>query len=115
VKKPNNTGPAEVQSYINGFEGIARSRLLELRALILALVPGSTEFISYGMPSFKHGKATLHIAGYKKHIGMYPAPEPEEAKAWGLHGFVTGPGTLQFSHDKDLPLAGIRTWVEKRL
>lgn len=115
MKKENLTASPDVIAYIQGFEGSTRSRLEEIRHLILELVPGVQEYISYAMPSFRVGKTTLHMAGYKKHIGMYPAPEPADAEAWGLSSLVTGPGTLQFRHDRDLPLLGIKKWILARL
>ncbi len=70
-----------VEKYISQFEPDIRERLVLLRELFFATVPGTEESIRYNMPAYKVGKHHLYFAAYKKHIGFYPVyglPELEE-------------------------------------
>jgi uncharacterized protein YdhG (YjbR/CyaY superfamily) len=57
--------PSDVQEILEG-----------LRRTIRDVVPGVDEKISYAMPTFVlDGLPLLHVAAWKKHIGLYPLPE----------------------------------------
>ena len=57
--------PSDVQDILEG-----------LRRTIRDVVPGVDEKISYAMPTFVlDGLPLLHVAAWKKHIGLYPLPE----------------------------------------
>lgn len=50
-----------------------KKALRHLRTLILKLLPGATECISYGMPAFKvQGKAVAGFAAFKNHLTFFP-------------------------------------------
>lgn len=76
-----------------------------IRATIHAAVPGTTECISYQMPTFRlHDKPLLHVAAWKKHIGMYPVPDGDDDLLASLAPFAAEKGTLRFPLDTPLPL-----------
>ncbi|EUJ53495.1 hypothetical protein MCOL2_10865 [Listeria fleischmannii FSL S10-1203] len=62
-----------IDEYINQFSGITKERLIAIRALVKEIAPEATEKISYGIPTFYLNGNLVHFAGYKTHIGFYPA------------------------------------------
>lgn len=65
-----------VDEYIAALPEEARSVVERLRQTIRDVVPGVGEKISYGMPTFiLDGLPLVHVAAWKKHIGIYPLPE----------------------------------------
>ena len=70
--------PATVDEYVAGLPADAATIMEELRRTIRDVVPGVEEKISYSMPTFVlDGRPLVHVAAWKKHIGLYPLPELE--------------------------------------
>lgn len=92
----------EVDAYIAAAPAASRTMLKKLRTLAHATVPGLEESINYGIPTFKlHNKPVLHIAGWKKHVGVYP-PVPKKFAAQARA--YTGPkGNMQLPLGEPLP------------
>ncbi len=111
---------SEIDEYIGGFDGIANHYLNELRALINETVPDCEELMNYSIPAFalvKGGKREqqIMIAGYKKHVGLYPHPSTME-KFWDkLEGYKKAKGSVQFPLNKPLPKGLIQEMIEYRL
>jgi uncharacterized protein YdhG (YjbR/CyaY superfamily) len=71
-------GPATVDEYIEALPEEVRLIMERIRATIRDVVPGVGETISYSMPTFiLDGLPLVHVAAWKKHIGIYPLPELE--------------------------------------
>ncbi len=86
--------------------------LQQLRRTIKAVLPGATETITYGIPTYQlNGKNIVHFAGYEQHIGFYPGSRPIEAFRNELRRFKTSRGTVQFPLDRPLPLALVKKMV----
>lgn len=109
---------SSIDEFIDDFEGVTRERLITLRRVIRDALPTTAqEKISYNIPCFTldpQGKGYLvYFAGYAHHVSLYPVPQslPEDIKREVAH-YQKGKGTLQFSHDEELPLPFIRTIVE---
>ncbi len=86
-----------------------------LRETIRRAAPDATEAISYLMPTFKYrGRNLVHFAGYERHIGFYPGGIIDRWRD-ELSGFKTGRGSVQFPHDRPLPLALVRRIVRARI
>jgi len=67
-----------VEEYITSFPESTRIVLQEIRNYIQKQVPEASETMSYGMPTFiLNGSYLIYYAGYKNHIGIYPAPVNE--------------------------------------
>jgi uncharacterized protein YdhG (YjbR/CyaY superfamily) len=82
--------PPEVQAILEG-----------LRRTIRDVVPGVEEKISYAMPTFVlDGLPLVHVAAWKKHIGIYPLPELEGPLAAEVAPYRGAKDALQ------LPLRG---------
>ena len=108
--KPNN-----IDSYIAGFPADIGKRLEEMRAVIAQNAPGAGETISYQMPTFRLHGNLVHFAGYRNHIGFYPAPSGISAFAQELEGYVFAKGSVQFPHHRPLPLDLIARIVQFRV
>jgi uncharacterized protein YdhG (YjbR/CyaY superfamily) len=68
--------PGSVDEYIASFPVEARSGLERIRALIRQTAPQVVEEIRDGMPAMLlEGRDAVYIAGWKKHVGVYPVPK----------------------------------------
>jgi uncharacterized protein YdhG (YjbR/CyaY superfamily) len=101
------------EEYLANFSGETRKKLDTLRNLIKEMVPEAGEKISYGIPTFTlNDKYFIYIAGYEKHVSMYPIPTGDESFNTELAPYVTGKGTVRYALDKPLPLPLIRKIIK---
>lgn len=107
--------PGTVDKYISGFPPEIRQKLIKMRTLIKKVAPGAEEKISYRMPAYTLNGMLLYFAGHAKHIGLYPMTSAISAFKDELKGFKTSRGTIQFPHDKPLPLILIESIVRFRV
>ena len=106
---------ANVEEYLQQFEGVCRDRLSQVRQIILKEAPDAVEGISYGMPAYKtFGKPLVYVAGYAKHIGLYATPSGHKAFDSELASYKQGKGSVQFPHNQPLPEDLIRRIVAFR-
>ena len=106
---------ANVEEYLQQFEGVCRDRLSQVRQIILKEAPDAVESISYGMPAYKtFGKPLVYFAGYAKHIGLYATPSGYAAFEAELASYKQGKGSVQFPHNQPLPEDLIRRIVAFR-
>ncbi|MCX6319153.1 MAG: DUF1801 domain-containing protein [Bacteroidetes bacterium] len=101
-----------VDGYISAFPEDVRRALQEVRKVIRETVPEAVETIKYGMPAYVLKKNLVFFAGYKNHVGFYPAPVNEAAFEKALTGYITGRGSVQFPLSKPMPLPLIRRMVK---
>lgn len=95
---------ANVDEYIQDFEGEAQKRLTQTRKLVTEAAPEAVESISYGMPAYKiNGKPLVYFGGYKSHIGFYATPTGHKAFEKELSKYKQGKGSVQFPLDEPLP------------
>jgi len=104
-----------IDEYIALFPKEIKARLEAMRATIRKAAPDAEEAISYAMPTFKLNGNLVHFAGYKNHIGFYPAPQGIEAFKKELSKYPGAKGSVQFPHDEPLPLALINKIVKFRV
>ncbi|MBN9417316.1 hypothetical protein ABS71_19640 [bacterium SCN 62-11] len=103
----------DFDDYFKDFPSEVRQRLETMRATIGAVVPEATEAISYAIPTYRlKGKNLVHFAGYARHVGFYPGSRSLEAFATELADYKTSKGTVQFPHDRPLPLELLTRMVE---
>ena len=113
--KPPKPAPATIDDYIAGFPREVRRILEEVRATILTAVPHAAEGISYGMPTFTlNGHVVLHVAGYRGHIGVYPAPLDDPDLAAALAPYASGKATAKFPLDAAIPYPLIARMAKAR-
>lgn len=97
-----------VAEYFEAQPKETRQALLELKECIMNVAPNATELFNYNIPAYaltEGGKREqqIMIAGYKKHVGLYPHPTTMEKFDAELNGFKKGKGSVQFPLDKPLP------------
>ena len=97
-----------VAEYIDAQPEQTKKALLELKECILKVEPNATELLNYNIPAYalvKNGKREqqIMIAGYKKHVGLYPHPTTMEEFEPELTEYKRGKGSVQFPLDKPLP------------
>lgn len=103
-----------IDEYIDGFEGVVREKLLELAALVREVAPEASEKISYGTATWDLNGNMVHIAGFARHVSLFPGAVGVEAFEDELGGLTHSKGTIQFPLDRPLPLDLIRRIVEFR-
>jgi uncharacterized protein YdhG (YjbR/CyaY superfamily) len=100
---------ATVDEYIASFPPEVQRTLEEVRAAIRAVVPGTEERISYGIPTFAlNGRYVVYFSGWKRHVSVYPIPDADPELARAIKPFMAGKGTLKFALDKPIPIELIR-------
>ena len=109
----NKRVPVSIDEYIADFPEGTQRVLVELLGLVRAVIPGATETIAYGMPTFDLGeKHVLHFAGFAKHVALYPVPDWVEVFGDEAAPYKSGQGTLKFPVDQPLPSDFIRRIIE---
>jgi uncharacterized protein YdhG (YjbR/CyaY superfamily) len=104
-----------VDGYIAGFPVEIQKRLEQIRATIRKAAPGAEEVISYGMPAFRAKRILVYFAGYIEHIGFYPTSSGIINFKDELSGYKTAKGSVQFPHDRPIPLRLIAEIVKFRV
>lgn len=96
--------PKDIDEYIAGFPDDVQKVLQKIRTTIKKAEPNTVEAISYQIPTFKlNGKNLIHFAGFKNHVGVYPAPRGSDEFKDELAAYKGGKGTVQFPLDKAIP------------
>lgn len=91
-----------VDEYFDAQPENVRKVLLELKECILKAEPNATELLNYNIPAYAlvvNGKREqqIMIAGYKKHVGLYPHPTTMEKFDSELSEYKRAKGSVQFS------------------
>ena len=108
--------PENIDQYIFAFPDEVQQILQTVRSTIRQAAPEAQETISYAIPTFTLNKRNLvHFAGFKNHIGFYPAPTGSEAFKEELSAYKTGKGSVQFPLNKPMPLELITRIVKFRV
>ncbi|WP_210757989.1 iron chaperone [Croceimicrobium hydrocarbonivorans] len=110
----------QVADYLADQSEECRDKLLELRACILEAAPQAVEKINYNIPVFALEEGAkmdkqIMMAGYKKHVSLYPHPDTIEAFKDQLQEAIVKKGTLQFPLNKPLPKDLIIAMVKYRI
>lgn len=113
--KTNKTAPQNIDEYIAAFPKEVQSILQLVRTSIRKAAPDAEETINYQMPTFKLQGDLVHFAGYKNHIGFYPAPSGIEAFKKQLSVYKGAKGSVQFPLDQPMPLELITKIVKFRV
>lgn len=106
-----------VEEYLKDIPADKLAALEKLRKTIRSVVPKAEEYISYGMPTFKHfNKALVGYAAFKEHCSLFPYNSTlVKAYAEELKAYKTSKGTIQFAVDKPLPVSLIKKIVKERM
>ena len=97
--------------------GPGRSTLKKVRAVIRSVVPtGTTEVISYGIPTFKYKQGLVAFAAFRDHCSFFPLGSSAlDAFKEELKEFRVSKGTLHFPLDKPLPGSLVKKIVKARV
>jgi uncharacterized protein YdhG (YjbR/CyaY superfamily) len=104
-----------IDEYIADFPEDIQKQMQELRATIQKAAPQAEETINYAIPTFTLNGNLVHFAGFKNHIGFYPAPSGIEAFKKDLSVYEGAKGSVQFPLGKALPLALVSRIVKFRV
>lgn len=106
-----------VEEYLASLPEEQRTVLNALRATILAAIPGATEVMSYGVPTFKLGKrSVVSFGAAKNHCALYVmSPAVVDVHSAELAGWDTGKGTVRFRPDRPLPRELVVRIVQARI
>lgn len=106
----------EVEKYLAALPTEQRDALEKLRKTILSVAKGAEEKISYGMPTVYYKGNLVHYAAFKDHMSFFGASAfvTEELKD-KLAGYKTSKGTIQFTVEKPLPAALVKSIVRARM
>lgn len=107
--------PETIDEYIAAFPADVQKRLASLRKTIAKHAMGATEAISYHIPTYKLHGNLVHFAAYKRHIGFYPGAAALVKFAPELSSYATSKGTVQFPHDRPIPLKLVEEIVQYRV
>ena len=99
--------PQTVEEYILAQDEDLRGLLQNVRKVLIDSLPGTTEKISWSMPTYWKGCNIIHFAAQKKHIGLYPGPEAVVFFSEKLDqaGLKYSKGSIQIPYSGELPLA----------
>lgn len=101
--------------YFDSLNPEVRPLMDELRTLVRTRVPESVELLSYGVPAFKKGRIFFFYAAFKKHIGIYPPVEGDEALMNELTPYRGARGNLQLPLNQPMPWGLISRIIDAQL
>ena len=105
-----------VDEYVDSFDGLAKQRVIEMRALVRKKLPNAEERISYSMPAyFIDKKLIIYFSGFKNHIGMYPGRTNSAAYNALAKKYAYGKSTARFLHSEPLPVKVVEKFILTRL
>lgn len=107
---PTNKTP---EDYLKFVPKPALEHLNTLRRIVKETAPEAEESTGYGILSYRlGGSPKLYLAGYAKHVAIYPLPKPAPEE---LKPYIFGKGTARFALDKPLPLSLIKGTIAQLL
>lgn len=107
-----------VAAYLASQPKPAQAALKRVRGIVLRVMPGAEEAISYGIPAYRlDGRAVLYLAGWKEHYSLYPASRALElAFKDELAPYeLSHKGTIRFPLSKPVPVKLIERIVKFRV
>jgi len=107
--------PKNIKEYIACYPQPVRERLQEIYDLVKKSAPEAEEKISYGMPAFTLHGMLLYYAAHTNHIGLYPLTTAVDAFREDLLQYKTAKGSIQFPHNKPLPVKLISQIINFRV
>jgi uncharacterized protein YdhG (YjbR/CyaY superfamily) len=95
---------ATVDDYVAALPDDARPVMEEVRRVVHRVVPGVAEKISYQMPTFVlNGLPLVHVAAWKKHLGLYPLPPMDGELAAQVEPYRGARDAMQLRYDRPVP------------
>jgi uncharacterized protein YdhG (YjbR/CyaY superfamily) len=110
-KTPSKT----FDSYAGGFPPDVELALHQIRDIILDAVPDAEFSIKYTMPLFTRDDFYIYVAGWKKHIGLYPIHRAPPALEKLIAPYRSAKDTVRFFYSKPIPYDLVTKIVRARL
>jgi len=108
-----------IDEHLARFTGAQRTALRATVATIRAALPGATEVIAYGMPTFKvdgpTGTAVISLDGFRAHNSLFPYGRVPPALAAAFAGYVQTKGSVHFVLDRAFPAPLLRRLLRARI
>ncbi|MEO5744141.1 MAG: DUF1801 domain-containing protein [Terracoccus sp.] len=102
-----------IDDYLASFPPASRAALDGVRSTIREAVPEAREKIRYGMPTYLlGGRPLLYVAGWKKHVGIYPVPTGDSSFEAEVAPYRGAKETVRFPLAQPIPLDLVRHIVE---
>jgi uncharacterized protein YdhG (YjbR/CyaY superfamily) len=93
-----------VDEYVAALPEGVRPVMERIRTSIRSVVPHVEETISYRMPTFVlDGLPLVHVAAWKKHIGLYPLPPLDGDLAAEVAPYRAATDTMQLRYARPIP------------
>ena len=93
-----------VDDYVASLPEDVRPVLEEVRRVVRRVVPDVDETISYQMPTFVlDGLPLVHVAAWKKHLGLYPLPPMDDELAAQVEPYRGAKDAMQLRYDRPVP------------
>jgi uncharacterized protein YdhG (YjbR/CyaY superfamily) len=100
----------QVDEYLEKLAPDRRAALIELRSLVLDVVPGAVEGFQYRMPTYRYeGESLCAFASQKHYMSLYMDVELVERHRHELAGLDVGKSCIRFRKLDKLPLDTVRT------
>ncbi|HNP23320.1 MAG TPA: DUF1801 domain-containing protein [Panacibacter sp.] len=100
--------PKTIEEYIDLAPEATKERLWQMHECILSAAPGAEQGLKWGMPAYSYSRILVTFAVFKNHIGFYPTPSAILKFAKDLAKYHKAESSVQFPHDKPLPLTLIK-------
>jgi uncharacterized protein YdhG (YjbR/CyaY superfamily) len=106
--------PESVDDYISTFPADVQTVLQAVRKTIHAAAPGG-ERVGQLSDSRVHHRwsPSCYLAGWKKHVSVYPVPELDEKLEPQLAPYLSGKGTAKFPLGRPIPYELIMALVQR--
>ena len=94
----------DIDDYLASLAPAPAEVVSEIRRRVHESVPDAAETISYDIPTFtRGGRAFVHVAGWAKHVSLYPVPEVDAELATQVAPYLSGRGTLKLPLAQEIP------------
>lgn len=106
-----------IDAHLRKFGPEQRAALTATCDTIRAALPGATETISYGMPTFKvDGVAVIGLDGFTRHNSLFPYSGGVLTQfATELAGYEQTKGSIHFAMDRPFPTGLLRRILAARI
>jgi uncharacterized protein YdhG (YjbR/CyaY superfamily) len=95
---------ATVDEYLAALPEDVRPVMEEVRRVVRRVVPDVGETMSYQMPTFTlDGQSLVHVAAWKKHLGLYPLPPMDGELAAQVEPYRGAKDAMQLRYDRPVP------------
>lgn len=106
----------DVDIYIHGAAEHTKDHLTEMRKIISETVPEATEYVTYGIPSYKLSGMLIGFGAFKSHISLFMMNGSFLANPpFDLSKYPQTKSAIHFSYEKKLPVTLIKKIIKARL